>query len=421
MKEKVNKVFSDFVGIFKRNCIYDFTFVLPEFNFVPPGGYLVVFELSEYLSKKGYKVSIVFLKNIESGLYKITKNIILKNHKVPTTIKYTIFRNILGKFLIALIINLIKKYPSFSNLLLKIGINLRQEFFKEFDFDCLDFTISKQIPKGLRTKRLIATAWQTTYFVNRFGGCNLKYYLVQNSEDDYSFSGSLSELARESYDFSPKKIVINQRMMDRFSRESPIKITVAPHIQGKIKCKPEGRDNNIILFQLRNGVDKGANVAIEAARLIHLEKPNIEIISYGSYKGDLPSFIHHYGYVSDTLYVELFNMASIFILPSLVEGFPTPILEAMACGCVPVSTKSGGTEEMIDQMINGILVPIDDPQSICEKVVWLVNNVEKRIDMAYKAISTLNNYSIERMGIEFVEGITKYENEGKETFSKNIT
>lgn len=413
MKEKVNKDFSDFLAIFKRNRFYDFTFVLPEFNFVPPGGYLVVFELSEYLSKKGYKVSIVFLKNMEIGLYKITKNKILKNHKVSTTIKYTIFRNILGKFLITLIINLIKKHPSFSNLLVKIGINLRQEFFKEFDFDCLDFTISRYIPKKLKTKRLIATAWQTAYFVDRFDGCVLKYYLVQNSEDDYSFSGSLSELARKSYEFSLKKIVINQRMMDRFNKESPIKITVAPHIRGKIKCKPEARDNNIVLFQLRNGVDKGANVAIEAARLIYLENPNVEIISYGGHKGDLPSFVHHYGYVSDSRYAELFNTASIFILPSLVEGFPTPILEAMACGCVPIATKSGGTEEMIDQMINGILVPIEDPQSICDSTIWLVNNVEKRIDMAYKAISTSNNYSIERMGIEFVEGITRFENEAK--------
>lgn len=387
------------------NKKYDFSFVLPGFSLNPPGGYMVVFELSRYLVDDGNLVSIIFLKRIAQNLLKLTKDKNIENFFI-NSLKNKFLSVFLNTLTLRFLNILIKRYP---NVLKKTLFPVLGNFLIEFDSNGIDYVVAKEVPKKFGTKRIIATKWDTAYFVDQFQNCKFKYYLAQHNEDDPAFSGALSELARKSYDLRLQKVVINSYMFNRFKDENPIKVTVAAHIRGKVKLTPEERDNNMVLLQLRSGADKGAEYAIEAARMIKEHTPYIKIVSYGNYSGNVPSYIQHYGYVSDYTYIELFNQASVFVLPSLVEGFSTPVLEAMSCGCVPVATECGGPEEMINMMINGILVPIKNSQAICEKVSWLINHKEQRIKMAYEGIATSINYSIEKMGSEFLKGIKKYE------------
>ena len=394
--------------------VYDFTFVLPGFTPIPAGGTMVVFELSRYLVDNGYTVLIIFLKRIHRNLYNIVKDQKLLDRNRNRSLEIKIYDYIQNTISTRILISIMAKHPSYLKI---IGVQLGQNsdshtsgtFFSEFSFGGIDFSVKNDIPKRLRTQRIVATAWQTSYFVNRFQGSNFKYYLVQNDEDNPAFSGSLNVLARKSYDLPLKKIVINRQMQERFSLESPIKINVAAHVIGKILRQPEARDNKVILMQLREGEDKGAVYAIEAALLIKTKRPDIEIISFGNYKHDLPVFIKHLGYVSNADYIELFNIATIFVLPSLIEGFPIPVIEAMSCGCVPVATKCKGPENFIEHNMNGILVPIMEPKAIADSAIWLLENRNIRIKMAYNAIETSLNYSIDRMGNEFTNGILKYE------------
>lgn len=399
----------------KMRKIYHFTFVLPAFSLVPAGGYMVVFELSKYLVDNEYKVLVIFLRRMDRNLYKFLKKKEIIDRMKSNTLKFKLYDYFQTTLLVQLLIGIIKKFPSFLGL---IGIRTRGDqtkdgshnfFLSEFNFSGIDFLVRDNIPKKLQTHRIVATAWETAYFVDRFVGCNLKYYLAQHDEDDPSFSGKLSNIARKSYDLNLKKIVINKHMQERFSKENPIKITVASHVNGKIITKPEERNNKVIVMQLRASADKGAKYAIEAAQTIKAEHPDINIISFGDYKKKVPEFINHLGYVNNTRYIEILNFASIFILPSLVEGFSTPVLEAMSCGCVPVATKCGGPEDFVEHQKNGLLVPIKSALSIVENVLWLLNNNEKRIEMAYNAINTANGFSIDRMGSEFVSGVKCFE------------
>ena len=56
--------------------------------------------------------------------------------------------------------------------------------------------------------------------------------------------------------------------------------------------------------------------------------------------------IHCIGFVPDEDLVLLYNMATVFVMPSLYEGFGLPILEAMQCGCPVVTTKEGSLAEV---------------------------------------------------------------------------
>lgn len=400
--------------LIKKEKTYDFTFVLPSFSLLPGGGYMVVFELSRHLSEKGYSVLIIFLKNVNKNLYKLQKEKELKEKIQMTPFKYKIYDYFQNTMSTRLLISIIEKHPSYLKITgIKLGVDLASHsagtFFSEFNFDKIDFLVIRGIPEKLKTRRIVATAWETSYFVNRFQGCKHKYYLAQHDEDDPSYSGQLENLARRSYSLVLKKIVINKRMQERFSAENPIKINVAAHVKGKVSIKPEYRSNKIILMQIRESADKGAQYAIEAAKLIKSKRPDVEFVSFGNYKQHLPAFIKNLGYLSDSKYIDFFNLATIFVLPSLVEGFSTPVLEAMSCGCVPVATKCGGPENFVEHKKNGILVSIKNSQEIANGVIWLLENKEERIQMAYRAIDTSENFSIDRMGNEFIDEILKYE------------
>ncbi len=390
---------------------YDFTFVLPSFSFGPPGGYRVVFELAAMLKKNGYSVSLVFIKDIYKGLYKITEDINVKKAQKALSFKFRSYESFKNKFTIKMIWNVIKiseQMRIIDKLINKIKFPVDRDFVRDSNIFDIDLIFSFAVPEKLKTRRIIATAWETAYFVNDFNNCKRKYYLTQHDEDDPSFSGALSYLATKSYSFKLKKIVINKKMLTRFSDENPIKITVAAHVSGMLEIKPEDRGTSVLL-QLRNSNDKGARYAIEAVHLIKEKNKEIKFISYGNYSGDIPSYIDHRGYVSNREYIHLFNTCSVFVLPSLVEGFSTPVLEAMSCACVPVATKCGGPEEMVEDNVNGILVPIKDPKSIHDSVLTLLKDKDKRIRMAYSALKSSKNYGPERMYDEFIQGLTSYE------------
>jgi glycosyltransferase involved in cell wall biosynthesis len=52
------------------------------------------------------------------------------------------------------------------------------------------------------------------------------------------------------------------------------------------------------------------------------------------------------GFVSTEDLVGIYNLATLFVMPSLYEGFGLPILEAMSCGCPVITTKEGSLEEV---------------------------------------------------------------------------
>lgn len=64
-------------------------------------------------------------------------------------------------------------------------------------------------------------------------------------------------------------------------------------------------------------------------------------------------------------YVSNLNRGTIFLSLSSLEGGPIPILESMACGLVPVATNTGWAPDLIQDGINGILLPINcEPEAV---------------------------------------------------------
>jgi glycosyltransferase involved in cell wall biosynthesis len=68
------------------------------------------------------------------------------------------------------------------------------------------------------------------------------------------------------------------------------------------------------------------------------------------------------------------QQSTVFVLPSLSEGTPRVILEAMMCGLPIVATRVGGIPEMITDGVNGILVPPRNEKALAEAVRRVLND-----------------------------------------------
>jgi glycosyltransferase involved in cell wall biosynthesis len=70
----------------------------------------------------------------------------------------------------------------------------------------------------------------------------------------------------------------------------------------------------------------------------------------------------------------LWNHVDAFVLPSLSEGMPLSLLEAMAAGVPPVATRVGGVPEVIEDGKTGILVPPEDRHALAKGIATLLED-----------------------------------------------
>jgi glycosyltransferase involved in cell wall biosynthesis len=92
-------------------------------------------------------------------------------------------------------------------------------------------------------------------------------------------------------------------------------------------------------------------------------------------------------FVDSTLEIETYyRAADIFVMPSVREGLPNALLEAMACGLACVATRLDGvTDTILDDGASGILVPPRDVPALTTALVALVHDPARTRDMGARA------------------------------------
>lgn len=91
-------------------------------------------------------------------------------------------------------------------------------------------------------------------------------------------------------------------------------------------------------------------------------------------------FLGHRDDVSDLL-----GVCNVFALPSLSEGMPLALLEAMAAGVPPVATRVGGIAEVIEHGSTGLLVPAADSHAMAENIITLLEDRDLARDIGESA------------------------------------
>jgi glycosyltransferase involved in cell wall biosynthesis len=76
--------------------------------------------------------------------------------------------------------------------------------------------------------------------------------------------------------------------------------------------------------------------------------------------------------------VKLYQKSAIVILPSVREGLPMVVLEALSCGTPVVASNINGIREIITSYKNGILVPPFEVSKLAEAIIYLLENEDER-------------------------------------------
>jgi glycosyltransferase involved in cell wall biosynthesis len=152
---------------------------------------------------------------------------------------------------------------------------------------------------------------------------------------------------------------------------------------------PEPQGAPVILFAARMLWDKGAGTLVDAARLLH-QKIKARIVLVGEPDPGNPAsisaetlnqwaaegLVEWWGWKTDMRAV--FAACHIVTLPSLGEGIPTVLLEAAACARPIVAADTAGCRDIVQDGVNGLLVPPKDPQSLANALTALLKDKSLR-------------------------------------------
>jgi glycosyltransferase involved in cell wall biosynthesis len=138
---------------------------------------------------------------------------------------------------------------------------------------------------------------------------------------------------------------------------------------------------------------KGLRPLLEAVAKVRTERP-VELMVIGKQREGsvLPQFLDQLGLndivtfesgVSDQRMVELYNEATVAVVPSLYEGFSLPAIEFMACGTPLVTTTGGALPEVTGPDGEAALtVPPNDPSALAVAIGRMLDSTELRAEMS---------------------------------------
>ena len=103
----------------------------------------------------------------------------------------------------------------------------------------------------------------------------------------------------------------------------------------------------------------------------------------------------------------VYNDIHVYVQPSVTEGFGLPVLEAMAYGRPVIVTEGAGVHELIDDGVEGYVVPIRDPVAIADRIRWFYDNPMRLEEMGKAARNKAEQYPWQRAFNEYKRIIDK--------------
>jgi glycosyltransferase involved in cell wall biosynthesis len=145
-------------------------------------------------------------------------------------------------------------------------------------------------------------------------------------------------------------------------------------------------DADLVLINVnRLAPNKGVNYLIDALWILNNRTGlNVKLILVGAgpeepkIKGQirrlgLEDKVVHFKNIPDELMFQLYTLADISVTPTLYEGLPLVILEAMACGKPIVASNVAEVPQVVRHGENGFLVPPRDPEAMVNAILEIYN------------------------------------------------
>jgi glycosyltransferase involved in cell wall biosynthesis len=253
----------------------------------------------------------------------------------------------------------------------------------------------KWIPDG---DVVFATAWHTVGPVLKYSERKgRKCYLIQGYE---TWMGK-KELVDATWRSSLHKIAVSKWLYAIGKELGSNGLTYIPNgidLNRYRLTQPLARGRRVAMV-FSSIPSKGAADGIKALEIAKAKYPDLEAVLFGAtnFRPSIPSWIeYHKSPPQDFIVEEIYNKSSIFLCPSLSEGFALPPAEAAACGSAIVATDCGGIRDFIENGTTGLLSPPQDPEALAANLCRLLENEDLRMKLASAVSRSISHFNWER-------------------------
>lgn len=176
------------------------------------------------------------------------------------------------------------------------------------------------------------------------------------------------------------------------------KIMLVPNAVDTERFKPcKERDDNLVVWVGRFVPEKGLKYLVEAAKIVPNEFEDVKflLVGYGPLKAKIMKLVYEHGLLGRVVsfrgplsrdeVARVLGKAVVFVFPSLKEGLPLSVLEAMACGVPVVGSDIPGINEIISDQHNGLLIPPRNSEALATAILKLLDDEDLRRKLGQNA------------------------------------
>jgi len=341
-----------------------------------------------------------WLAGIELATYSLASELVKRGHEVHvfTSSEKKVYRQEQNGFTVHYL-----PYPSRIPLL-----SLLAFFFRVY------FQVRKVRPDVLHIQSLL---WGWMGAVIR-AAHHVPYVTNGHGDDIYLDSRFKGPAIRFNLKHANAVIALTNDMRRKVEEVYHRSVMVVPngvHLEMYQKEFPSARlelgltdDEEVITFVGGLRKVKGVDNLVKALKIIKEERPRARLMIAGdgeerdmleslAIQLDLKDDVRFVGKIQNGQVPVILGASDLLALPSLSEGLPLVVLEALAAGLPVVSSKVGGLPDVITDGENGFLTEPGNPQDLAEKVIALLNDTDLRKEMSMSNREKAKDYGWERI------------------------
>lgn len=347
-------------------------FVLYGNSALPRGGSKIIYDYANYLASNNHRVTLYFYGKC-----------FLRSRKIPSVLKKLACRFFYNRW---------PDWYKFNEGVIKRTI---------FDYE-------KEIRKDEEV--IIATDVRTAKPVSELSiNCKKKMYFIQGFEN-WVLS---DEEVFETYGLGLCNITVSNWLKNLVDMHSKIPSYCVPNGVNcdifKKEKKIEDRDKFSIAFHYNSSKIKAGDDALEIVKKLHDKFSDLKIyvVSIEEKTNKIPDYINYVYKASQEEVARINNCCRVFLSTSVEEGFGLPGLEAMACGCVLVSTRNTGVLEYALDGENALLSDVHDIDGLVECIRKVFDDLDFQKKLSANALATARKKSMDESTKKFEEIIAK--------------
>ena len=159
-----------------------------------------------------------------------------------------------------------------------------------------------------------------------------------------------------------------------------------------------------VLFIYRPAASKCPETILAILAAYKKLRPQTKVRAFGFAAWHHPLVDEYFIDPSTETIPDLYSGSDFYVTAGRFEGSPLPPLEAMACGCIPVASKSGVLDYLRNRR-NGLIFDHKKPEAVAATMADVIANDERRRAMIRNGLLTARERPMEKLFAAFESGI----------------